>query len=100
MGIINQQYSLENAKPVITFGAKDEGKPTIDAEDPLDFGQATKYRALVARCNHVSPDRPNIAFAVKELARNMSAPRKRRLGALKKNWKVLAGHSQVVQARS
>ena len=74
--IIDKQLVLENAKPVTTLGAKEEGRTTIDAEEQLDEEQSTKYRAIVERCNHQSPDKPDIAFAVKELARNMASPRK------------------------
>ena len=35
---------------------------------------ASQYRAVVARLNYLAADRPDIAFAVKEFARSMSAP--------------------------
>lgn len=57
-------------------GAKEQGRTAADQEEPLDEEQSTKYRALVARCNQLSPDRPDIAFSVEELARNMTNPKR------------------------
>ena len=74
--IIKQQLALDEAKVVITPGTKEEGRIATDQEQSLDNGQATKYRAFTARCNYLSPDRPDVAFAVKELARNMANPKK------------------------
>ena len=95
--IIIQQFSLDNAKPVVTFGTKEDGKTTVDAEDPLDEGPATKYRALVARCNYLCFDRPDIALAVKELARNMSAPRNGDWVRFKRLGRYLIGRRRLQQ---
>ena len=45
----------------------------IDGE-PLVGYEATRFRAVVSRGNDVAADRPDIAFAVKECARQMSGP--------------------------
>ena len=37
--------------------------------------EAGTYRAIVARANYLAQDRADIAYTVKELCRNMSAPR-------------------------
>ena len=42
--------------------------------EPLNAGEATRYRALVARLNYLALDRPDIMFGVKEAAKRMSAP--------------------------
>ena len=55
------------------------GKGVVDFqcnEEELNNEQAIRYRAIVARANYLSPDRPDIAYAVKEFARSMSAPTK------------------------
>ena len=41
---------------------------------PLSPSEATEFRALVARANFLSLDRPDVQFAVKEACRDMSAP--------------------------
>ena len=47
-----------------------------DGDDSeLDADRARSYQAIAARLNYISPDRPDIGFAVKEAARNMSKPR-------------------------
>ena len=62
--IINQQLKLGEAKPVTTPGTKEDGRIAKDHEEPLNNEQAAQYRAVVARCNYLSPDRPDIAFSV------------------------------------
>ena len=42
--------------------------------DELPPQQASFFRAVVARCNSLSIDRPGASHAIKELARSMSAP--------------------------
>ena len=57
--------------------SKVEADDESDGEDdPLLVGsEATKFRAVAARLNYLSPDRPDIQYAVKETARRMSAPK-------------------------
>ena len=72
--IIKQQLVLGEAKVASTPGTKEEGRIATDHEEPLDEDQATRYRALTARCNYLSPDWFDVSFAAKELARSMSSP--------------------------
>ena len=44
----------------------------------------TECRALVARANYLSQDRLGIMYAVKELGRDMSAPKEANVRALKR----------------
>ena len=68
------RLNLEEAKPVTTPGIKEEGRTNGEHEELLSDNEATKYRAVIARCNYLSPDRPDISYAVKELARAMANP--------------------------
>ena len=54
-------------------GGKSESKGVIEG-DPLAGEAVTKYRAAMARGNYLASDRPDIAFAVKECARQMATP--------------------------
>ena len=72
--IIIEQFGLKEAKIVSTPGTKDEGTTTEDCNKELDEKQATQYRAIAARCNYISPGRPDLAYSVKEIARPMSKP--------------------------
>ena len=95
--IINQQLPLQEAKSVSTLGTTEEGRTVEGNEEPLNEDQATKYRILVARCNYSSPDRPDIAFAVKDLARHMSTPRKGDWIILKRLGRYLVGKPRFQQ---
>lgn len=44
------------------------------AGEQLSLDEATRYRAVVARGHYLSADRPDIAFAAKEAAREMATP--------------------------
>ena len=95
--IINQQLSLEHAKFVTTPGTKAEGRTADDNGEPLGDEHATKHRALVARCNYLSPDRPDIAFAVKGFPRHMSIPRKGDWTRLKRLGRYFVGRPRLQQ---
>ena len=72
--IVISDLGLKEAKGVVAPGNKEEGTTSADHEDKLAPIKATEYRAITARLNYLSPDRPDISFAVKELARSMSEP--------------------------
>ena len=72
--LIIEQLQLAEAKSVTSLGTTEEGCTQEDADVTLGEREATSYGAIVARCNYLSPDRPDIAFAVKELARSTSQP--------------------------
>jgi hypothetical protein len=58
--------------------------------------EAKEYRAVVARLNYMASDRPDIQFAVKEAARNMSSPRKSDWPAVRRIGKYLKGRPRLV----
>ena len=82
--IVVEQLKLGEAKPVATPGTREEGTTQQDAQEELNDEEASKYRVLVARCNYLSPDRPDISDAVEELARHMSMPTKGNWARLKR----------------
>ena len=59
--IVVNQLKLQDAKEVSTLGAREEGRTTIDHEAKFNEDDSAKYRAIVARLNHLSPDRPDIS---------------------------------------
>ena len=67
-----------------------------DDDDDLDPASAKLYRAVAARLNYISPDRPDIGVAMKEAARNMSKPRKSDIQKLKKIGRYLIGKPRLV----
>merc|ERR1739836_281449 len=72
----------------------DQDKSHVD--DKLDDHKHSVYRALVARANYLAPDRPDIAFAVKELARSMSSPSRGDWERLKRLARYLKGKPRAV----
>lgn len=74
--IIIDQFKLKDAKPVFTPDAEEEGTTAKDCDEELDEKQASQYRAIAARCNHITPDRFDIAQVAKEFAMKMSKPSK------------------------
>ena len=75
--IIVKQLRLEGNTSLSHPGDRTNPKDLTDDDvRELKPEGATLYRAIVARGNYLSIDRTDIRFAVKELARRMSKPRK------------------------
>ena len=69
---------MEGSKAVGTPGTTEGQRAAEGGEKEEDYlvGQrATRYRRMVARLNYLAQDRPNLSFAVKEVARTMASPR-------------------------
>ena len=58
--------------------------------------EATAYRALAARANDLALDRPDIAFAAKELCREFAQPTKSSYARLKRLARYLKGKPRLV----
>ena len=83
---------------VVTPGEKSDNQDIRREgdEDEMNKEDAKMYRALVARANYLAQDRTDIAFAVKELCRNMSSPRQGDWKALKRLGRYLVGKPRIV----
>ena len=79
-------------------GAKQAKKLEIaeNAAFELSPEDATMYRALAARCNNLSQDRPDIAYSSKELCREFSVPNKTSFQKLKRLTRYLNGLPRLV----
>ena len=64
--------------------------------EELDGEAATLYRALSARMLYLSMDRPEIAYAAKELCRHFAHPTKTGVEALKRAARFLVGLPRLV----
>ena len=64
--------------------------------DELDEEASTIYRALSARLLYLSMDRPEVAFAAKELCRHVAHPTKAGVDALKRAVRFLVGLPRLV----
>ena len=95
--LVIDQVQLGNVKSVVTPGTREEGTTQEDAEEKLGDQEATKHRAIVARCNYMAPDRFDIAFAGKELARQMANPTRGDRTRLKRLGRYLCGRPRLQQ---
>ena len=94
--IVLKELNLENSKEVCSPGTKEEGKTKEEHKEALDATRASAYRGIVARLNYLSADRADISFAVKEVARSMSAPTKGSWEQLKRLGRYLVGRPRAV----
>jgi len=90
-----QELGLEGCKGVAT-PAVGHSFEEIRKDEPIDQSQMTNSRALAARCNHLSADRPECQFSAKEVCRFMSEPTKMSVEALKRIGKYLTKYPRLV----
>jgi hypothetical protein len=86
----------EDSRPLSNPGRKLTAKELETEPEPLDAMAASDFRARAARANFMASDRPDVAFAVKELCRGMSAPTNRDADALKRLSRYLLGRPRLV----
>ena len=98
MGIDSVQTARDSAGDAIWSDEdlRHDGEDNVTEEQPLEPQQARLYGGVAARLNYIAPDRPDIAYAVKESARNMSCPRPSDLRRLKKIGKYLLGQPRFI----
>ena len=94
---IIQELGVESGKDVATPGIKmDDKKQSESGGEELQGAEATKFRAIAARCNYLSMDRPDVTFATKEITRRMSKPCADDWAALKRLGRYLKGRPRAV----
>ena len=71
--LLIQQMELEASKGVVTPGVDDVAEAGDD-EELNDKEEIKKFRGVAARMNYLAQDRPDIAFAAKEVCREMAKP--------------------------
>ncbi len=101
--VVIEHLELENSKKVITPGTDIDVQCApwdVEGEEPegeeLAPAEATRFRAIGARCNYLQPDRPDIQYAVKEVCRQMSRPTTRAWEMLKRIGRYLRGRPRLV----
>ena len=67
-----------------------------EPSDILVGEDATEYRAVAARANYLALDRPDIAYATKELCRDFGTPTKFSVERLKRLGRYLNHHRRLV----
>ena len=66
------------------------------SKDLLGPEEATEYRALAARANYIALDRPDVAYATKELCRCFQSPTKPAVEQLTHLVRYLIGKPRLV----
>ena len=93
--ILMNELGLKDSKSVVSPGVKSAQVP--DDQNPhREPPQAAKFRQLIARCNFLCQDRPDIIYAVKEAARGMATPRHADWEKLARIAKYLKGRPRYV----
>jgi hypothetical protein len=82
---------------VRTPGAKGNAKDKVE-EEPLDEAATRWFRSGAARANYLAMDRPELAFATKELCRRMAAPTVSDAAALRRVARYLLDEPRLVYA--
>ena len=75
---------------------RETAEEAAQSHEPLEVGEATRFRALAARANFLSLDRPDVQFAVKELCRDMAAPSTGSWQKLKRLARYLVRYPRLV----
>ena len=90
------EWTMEKCSGVNTPGMKEEELEEV--EDPLlSEGEKAKYRRAAARCNYIGMDRPDLAYAAKEISRRVSEPRMSDIMKLKRLIRYLQSYRRLVQ---
>ena len=88
---VHSLYRLEN-------GFIKHHREGYDDDDVLlNDREATRYRALSARLNYLAQDRPDLLYAVKEVARRMSTPTCGDWTLMKRVGRYLIGAPRAIQ---
>ena len=91
------QQALQSMVPPLSLGALQSiENPVRSLAELQDAREATAYRGVAARGLYLSADRPELRFAVKELARNMARPRRVDVSGMKRFGRFLARRPRLV----
>ena len=90
-----QELGLEGCKGVSTPATK-QTMEQINGDKLLDDAKVTHFRALAARANYLSADRPECQYGAKEVCRFMSAPTLLSTESLKRLGRFLAKHPRLI----
>ena len=96
---IVEELGIKDAKIAATPAVKEEddnGKMTEEEERAWKSQDPRKFRSLVARCNYLAGDRPDIQFATRVCASGMSDPQPIHWRKLKRLARYLLGTQNSV----
>ena len=91
--ILINELNLNEGRAVTTPGT---ARTKTGDEKPLVGEQVKRFRSLAMRCNYLALDRPDIAYAAKELARQMSNATEWSWEGLKRLARFLKGKPRLI----
>jgi hypothetical protein len=94
--MIIKSLEMTNAKGVSTPGGDEQPWKEQEHAEKLGHHEGRQYRSLVARANYLSPDRPDIQYAVKELCRSMSDPSRGDMASLRRLARYLIDRPRLI----
>jgi len=96
--LLIKQFDMEGTKGVVSPGS-DQGEAESEEEDNdaiTSKKNLKEFRSAAARTNYLAQDRPDIAFAAKEVCRDMACPTMRSWKKLKRIVRYLVRRPRVV----
>jgi len=92
---IIEELGLEECKGVAPPAVR-QPIEAINKDEPIPENEFTRFRAIAARGNYMSADRPECQFAAKEICRFMAEPTKLSVEALKRLGRYLVKYPRLV----
>ncbi len=90
-----RDLGLVGSNPLGTPGTKPTTEQ-ISQDKPHDFKKCKPFRAVAARANYLSADRPECQYSAKEVCRWMANPTETSVAALKRLGRFLEGRRRLV----
>ena len=72
--LVVKQLGVGSMKALSTPGVEGKEEEDLEEDKALIGEEATQYRAIAARLNYLSADRPDLQYAAKEACRDMASP--------------------------
>ena len=81
---------------IIVNDEEEDGKKEDEEEEELGGSEATKFRGVVARWNYILPDRTDVQYAVKDVARCMAKRKRGNWNAVRRIARYLKGRPRMI----
>ena len=92
--LLIQQLAMDGTKGVTSPGT--DADADQEDGDEVDAESATRFRGLAARANYLAQDRPDLAFAAKEVCRDMAKPTESSWKRLKRIVRYLVRRPRLI----
>ena len=94
--MIVAELDLAGSRSLSTPGERSDIRGGESEAPTLAKEEATRFRSIAARANYLAQDRPDIAYAVKEICSHAAAPTTESMNALKRLGRYLLVRPRLV----